>query len=341
MTSDIIYTIPQGSKILVTGSNGFIGSHVVDQLLKLGYLIRGTLREPKPWLTDFFDQKYGKGKFEAFILPDVTSEICCERAVEGISGVIHMAADVSMNPDPSVVIPNTVKATLNILKAASKRPTVKQVVLTSSSTAAYTPNANGERTMITQDTWNDAAVEAAWDENAPPHSKGYFVYVASKTETEREAFKWVEETKPHFIFNTVLPALTFGKILAPGVGGSTQSFVRNLLKGDGSAMAFLPPQWFVNVADVARLHVAALLSPSVKFERIFAFAAPQNWTEIIRILRTLRPDNPSIPQEPEAEGQDLRIVAPSRRAEEILKSFFDRRGWVSLEESIAEGISDL
>lgn len=130
-----------------------------------------------------------------------------------------------MNPDPSVVIPNAVKATLNILKAASKRPTVKQVVLTSSSTAAYTPNANGERTTITQgapieehlfhsppdeflDTWNDAAVEAAWDENAPPHSKGYFVYVASKTETEREAFKWIEETKPHFIFNTVLPALT-------------------------------------------------------------------------------------------------------------------------------------
>jgi hypothetical protein len=89
------------------------------------------------------------------------------------------------------------------------------------------------------------------------------------------------------------------------------------------------------------LHVAALLSPSIKFERIFAFAAPQNWSEIIRILRTLRPDNSSIPKEPEAEGQDLRIVVPSKRAEEILKSFFDRPGWISLEESIAEGISDL
>jgi nucleoside-diphosphate-sugar epimerase len=55
-----------------------------------------------------------------------------------------------MNPDPNVVIPNAVKAMQNILKAASKWHSVKQVVLTSSSTAAYTPSSDGERTTITQ-----------------------------------------------------------------------------------------------------------------------------------------------------------------------------------------------
>ncbi|KAJ5744216.1 hypothetical protein N7533_009086 [Penicillium manginii] len=50
-------TIRQGSRTLITGTNGFIGSHVVDQLLSLGYLVRGTVRESKPWLNELFDQQ--------------------------------------------------------------------------------------------------------------------------------------------------------------------------------------------------------------------------------------------------------------------------------------------
>ncbi|CAG8019496.1 unnamed protein product [Penicillium olsonii] len=339
--SDPQYTIPLGSKILVTGGNGFIGSHVVDQLLELGYSVRGTVRTPKSWLNKLFDGKYGEGKFETFILPDLTDQTGCDRAVDGISGIIHVAADVSMNPDPSVLIPNAIKATLNLLNAASKHPTIKQVVLTSSSTAAYTPSPNEERIVVTQDTWNDSAVKAAWDEHTPSQAKGYYVYIASKTETERMAFKWVEENGNPFVLNSVLPSITFGKILAPEIRGSTQSFITSILKGDEWPMSMIPPQWYVNVTDVARLHVAALLSPSIRMERVFAFAAPQNWTDVLEILRKLHPDNLVLPQKPENEGRDLSHVVPSERARQILNDFFGRSGWVSLEESIAEGTIDL
>jgi nucleoside-diphosphate-sugar epimerase len=33
-----------GAKVLVTGANGFVAMHVVDQLLKAGYAVRGTVR---------------------------------------------------------------------------------------------------------------------------------------------------------------------------------------------------------------------------------------------------------------------------------------------------------
>lgn len=48
----------------------------------------------------------------------------------------------------------------------------------------------------------------AWDESIPRQGKGYIVYGASKTESERAAFKWVKENDPPFVLNTVLPGIT-------------------------------------------------------------------------------------------------------------------------------------
>lgn len=99
-------------------------------------------------------------------------------------------------------------------------------------------------------------------------------------------------------------------------------------------------EWFVDVEDCARLHVIALLDPAVKSERIFAFAAPENWTDIIGILRKLRPQK-HLPDPPENEGRDLSDIRPSKRAEQLLHEFFGQPGWTSLEESLAIGIKDI
>lgn len=56
-----------------------------------------------------------------------------------------------------------------------------------------------------QDTWNETAVKAAWDERTAEEDKGVAVYAASKAEGERQSWKWVEQHQPRFVFNTVLP----------------------------------------------------------------------------------------------------------------------------------------
>jgi hypothetical protein len=61
------------------------------------------------------------------------------------------------------------------------------------------------------DTWNTATVNAAFDENTPANAKPFTVYVASKTEGERAAWKWVKNNKPAFVFNSVLPYYTVSK----------------------------------------------------------------------------------------------------------------------------------
>lgn len=54
-------------------------------------------------------------------------------------------------------------------------------------------------------TYNDAVIAEVQAGNPREIAPGQAVYAASKTEAERQAFKWVEENQPRFRFNTVVP----------------------------------------------------------------------------------------------------------------------------------------
>ncbi|KAJ5762070.1 NAD(P)-binding protein [Penicillium nucicola] len=335
----IEYAISPGCLILVSGANGYIGSHIVDILLSKGFRVRGTTRTKKEGLERYFENKYGKGVFETIIFATLDDLDACTQAVNGVSGVVHLVADITFRSDPNEVIPWVKRATLNLLDAASHEPSVKRFVLTSSSSAALIPTPNIPET-VTEASWNEVSVKAAWDSSTPAETKGYHVYAAAKVEQERSAWEWVKEQQPNFEFNVVLPNNNYGRILHPEVNTSTMGWVRDILKGDDRVVRTFPPQWFVDVEDTARLHVVALLNSVVKNERIFAFASPFNWGDIFAILKKLRPNNKLIPEPPVNEGRDMTDVVLSKRAEALLLEFFGKR-WTHIEESVAHGIEDL
>lgn len=95
-------------------------------------------------------------------------------------------------------------------------------------------------------------------------------------------------------------------------------------------------EYYVDVRDIARLHVIALLNPEVKNERIFGFAEAFNFNDILAILRK------NIPQKTFQEdwpglGRDLSTVAPKARSIELLKSIA-RDGFVTLEQSVMDHV---
>ncbi|KAJ5815996.1 hypothetical protein N7447_008229 [Penicillium robsamsonii] len=336
------YLLPVNTLVLVTGANGFIASHTIDQLLQKGFKVRGTVRTPKPWLNTFFDEKYGKGRFETQVVTDLGDAQQLQNTMQGVGGVIHMASDLTFSSDPNAVIPWVTDAVRKVLEVASRTETIKRVVLTSSSRASYTSLPGKTKGLrIDDNSFNDESVKAAWDPTTPENAKAFTIYSASKTESEKAAWAWMKDNQPHFDFNTVLPDFNIGRVLHPEIGGSTMSFVRNLLKGDASVIGFVPPQWYVDVEDTARLHVIALLSPDVKSQRLFAFAASKNWTDYVQTLRKLRPDNNLIPEPPANEARDEADVVPVQRSEALLKEYFGRQGWTPFDESLAAGIEGL
>jgi nucleoside-diphosphate-sugar epimerase len=97
MGSSSDYAIPKGSLVVVTGVNGFIASHVVDQLLTAGYRVRGTVRNAKKnaWVADYFGKKYGHDKIELIEVPEMAAASAFDQAVKGAAGFIHTATPVS------------------------------------------------------------------------------------------------------------------------------------------------------------------------------------------------------------------------------------------------------
>jgi nucleoside-diphosphate-sugar epimerase len=238
-----------------------------------------------------------------------------------------------MNPDPNVTVPTAINAALEVLKSAAKCPNVKRFVMTSSSAAAYTPESN-KPSEITSDSWNEDSVKLAF---APPPydaERGFTVYMASKTQAEQAMWKWYRENRPSLVANTVLPNANIGTVLDVKHQGypSTVGFFKMIWDDDLEKLAnMLPPQYYVDVQDDARLHVAALLLPEVKDERVFAFTATFTYNELLVAFRKAAPEH-NFPEDLKQEDKHLATV-PNSRAEELLKKT-GRNGWMSLDESI-------
>ena len=133
-------------KILITGADGFIGSHVVELMLEKGYDIRAFVQYNSfntwGWLDTF-----SKDKLDAIeVFPgDVRDPNAVRKSMEGMDAVIHLAALIAIPFSyyaPDTYVDTNIKGTLNILQAA-KEAKLKRVLITSTSevygTAQYVP----------------------------------------------------------------------------------------------------------------------------------------------------------------------------------------------------------
>lgn len=121
-------------KILVTGSSGFIGSHLTEFLTKKGYKItafdRYNINNDYGWLE--------KSEFQKkinFVLGDLRDYDSVYKAMKGCDAVIHLAALIGIPysyNSPTAYIKTNVEGTFNILEAA-KNLKLKQVIVTSTS----------------------------------------------------------------------------------------------------------------------------------------------------------------------------------------------------------------
>ena len=231
----------------------------------------------------------------------------------------------------------------NALTAAARNPSVKRFVYTSSSAAATAPIAN-KKFHIDVSSWNDADVEAAW---APPpynDDRKLAVYAASKTLAEKECWRFMQEEKPAFVLNAVLPNCNIGRILSKEQPASTGGWYKKMWEGDAETLKLLrnhfPPQHYVNVTDTALLHIAALLEEDVIGEWVLALAGPFYFNDtavlMVKIDAEGYGDGSRQFERIKDAPRDLKTV-DTKRAQELLRRY-GRPGFTGLEVSLKEAV---
>jgi NAD dependent epimerase/dehydratase len=134
------------SNILITGADGFIGSHLTEYLVNKGYKVRAFVYynsfNSNGWLDSIPSEI--KNKIE-FFSGDIRDPYGVREAMKGIDIVFHLAALIAIPfsyHSPDSYIDTNVKGTLNILQAA-RDSKVKRILITSTSevygTAQFVP----------------------------------------------------------------------------------------------------------------------------------------------------------------------------------------------------------
>ncbi|KAL4936721.1 hypothetical protein BDV06DRAFT_233068 [Aspergillus oleicola] len=132
------YVISQ-EKILITGVTGYIGFKTLLIALERGYTIRALVRE-EAHITDLQNKSAAigaavkAGRLEFIVVPDFLEQDAVLNALQGITGVIHLASPLAVQTENynADIIKPAVSMVTAFLEAASRVTTVRRVVITSS-----------------------------------------------------------------------------------------------------------------------------------------------------------------------------------------------------------------
>jgi len=133
-------------KVLVTGADGFIGSHLAERLVHLGYDVRAFVMYNSLGSWGWLDYAAPEVQASMEIFPgDIRDQDCVRLSMKGQESVLHLAALVSVPYSyqaPSSFIETNITGTLNVVQAAKDLDVHKAVCVSTSEvygTAKFVP----------------------------------------------------------------------------------------------------------------------------------------------------------------------------------------------------------
>lgn len=263
-----------GELVLVTGGTGFIAQHCILALLERGYRVRTTVRSLAREQDVRAQLRVGGNVADerlSFVEADLSGDAHWRDAMSGCVYVMHGA---SPTPSGDQVTEDdwvrpAVEGNLRVLRAA-RDAGVRRVVLTSAFGAIGVGHPPEYRRPFDETDWSDLTADVA------PYQK-------SKTLSERAAWDFIEREGGGLELSAINPVAVLGPVLGADFSHSTR-IIKNLLDGQPGCVNI--NSCFVDVRDVADLHLLAMTDPSANGERFLATAgASLLMIEVASVLR--------------------------------------------------------
>ncbi|KAA0155352.1 hypothetical protein FNF29_01727 [Cafeteria roenbergensis] len=264
--------------VLVTGASGYIAVHITGILLKAGWRVRGTVRNPDDALkTAPLRSLPGAADRLELVKADLLQPAeDWKPIVAGCDYVLHTASPfpLAAPKHKSELIEPAVQGATSVIQACVSTPSVKRAVLTSSCAAIAYGHKEGMGSKVwTPADWTDA--------DAP----GVGAYVESKTRAERAAWD-VVKAQPEgrkLEFATINPSLVQGPMLSSASCASLD-LVKQIILGEmpGLVDVFMNT---VDVRDVAEAHVRAMINAEAPGKRFILGSTELSLGEISRTIK--------------------------------------------------------
>ena len=260
-------------KVLVTGASGFIAEHCIIELLKNSYSVRGSLRSMnrEQEVRDAIKSETDDANLE-FCKLDLLEDDGWEDAMRDCDYLMHVASPfVIEDPkDENELIKPAKEGTLRALNAA-KKAGIKRVVLTSSVAAVNSHMMSGTSDHTT---WTDI------------NSKYVTPYQKSKTIAEKAAWDFYnsQDDSNKMEMTVINPGGVMGPQLGNDLDGASTQIVSQLISGKFPMIPALSFP-FIDVRDVAILHLKAMITPDADGKRFIAAHTEPTWMyEVAEVL---------------------------------------------------------
>ncbi|OWB55696.1 oxidoreductase activity protein [[Candida] boidinii] len=277
-------------KVLVTGANGFIATHVIDRLLANGFEVVGTGRNEAKIaaLLRLFKKKYPEAKLHFEKTPDISKLDAFDDALKNhpdIKYVAHLASPITAASEDATAEENfitpAVNGVLGLFNGIKKYgPQVEKVSMVSSFAACMQFLPEHSNVFLDETTWNDISLEMVFDDG--PH----LGYAYSKKAAEEAAWDFVKKEKPSFKLTTVLPPIVIGpqvfdELVTDKFEGSNE-IIFGFLDKKGQEFSFpFPASISTHVRDIAQSVIKPFGTDKLDGKRIIPVESSYNPQDIV------------------------------------------------------------